>query len=417
MSHLRLKGLYVFIVIVTVIYCFVEAMGDGDLLIYLFAAGDLRKGIDIYQFSYINEQYHYYYSVLFALLISPFYSVPYYGVKVCWLLLNSFLFFHLFYLLMSSNFIESLSASKKRLLVLFVLLFSLRFFHENIHASQITILILWCTVYGLYLLSSGRTVVGSLLIATAINIKLLPLIFLPYLLYRGHFKAVFFICSFLVFFLFLPSAFIGHDHNMELLQSWYHLINPVQKQHILDVDERSFHGLSTLLSTLLVKNVPDLYAMDLRRNIADISLSSLAITLFLTRIFLLGFSLFFVRSLPFKKAHSQWQQIVECSYLLLLIPLIFPHQQHYAFLFIVPAFAVTLYYVLLNFHKFSMNIRVFFVSILSVIYLTSNLKVLLGEFNHFYEHFKILTYGALLLVPLLAIVWKRSNHAPPHVSA
>jgi hypothetical protein len=26
----------------------------------------------------------------------------------------------------------------------------------------------------------------------------------------------------------------------------------------------------------------------------------------------------------------------------------------------------------------------------------------LGEYNHYYEHFKILTYGALALIPLLA---------------
>jgi hypothetical protein len=41
-----------------------------------------------------------------------------------------------------------------------------------------------------------------------------------------------------------------------------------------------------------------------------------------------------------------------------------------------------------------------------VIFLCGNLKILLGEFNRYYEHFKILTYGALLLIPLLA--WVRA---------
>jgi hypothetical protein len=39
------------------------------------------------------------------------------------------------------------------------------------------------------------------------------------------------------------------------------------------------------------------------------------------------------------------------------------------------------------------------------VYLTGNLKLILGEFNRYYEHYKILSYGALLLIPLLAWVF------------
>ena len=43
------------------------------------------------------------------------------------------------------------------------------------------------------------------------------------------------------------------------------------------------------------------------------------------------------------------------------------------------------------------------VSLSIAIYFLCNLKILLGEFNEYYEHYKILSYGALMLIVLLAL--------------
>ena len=67
----------------------------------------------------------------------------------------------------------------------------------------------------------------------------------------------------MVFFyamLFFPAFIFGFAQNNMLISSWWSLINPADKVHNLDVDERSFHSLSTLLATLLVENVPDKFA-------------------------------------------------------------------------------------------------------------------------------------------------------------
>lgn len=39
---------------------------------------------------------------------------------------------------------------------------------------------------------------------------------------------------------------------------------------------------------------------------------------------------------------------------------------------------------------------------MATIYLLVNLNLLIGEYKPYYEHFKILTFGALLLIPVLA---------------
>jgi hypothetical protein len=406
MHRQKIAGLI--FVLLCLLYCIIEAKGEGDLYIYLQAAGLLGQGGDIYLHKYIDEQYQYYYSVIFALFLQPFYTLPYYGVKLLWLLLNMSLFLHLVWLLAKSDLVNKLQTRQKNLFLILTLVFSARFFHENMHASQISIVILWCCIVGLHLIWKKKIRAGAFLIALGINLKLLPLVLVPYLFYRGEWRSALYILVFIFFLFAVPAFAIGYDYNLLLLQSWWSQINPQQVRHVLDVDERSFHGLSTLLATLLVKEVPDVYALPLARNIADLPYETVSKILLSARLILLGFALYFVRSLPFQQAKSLWQRLSEQAYLLLLIPLIFPHQQHYAFIFTCPAFALLLYQAIREWKVWSPWRKRSLSFLLVLIYLSGNLKLILGEFNRYYEHYKILTYGTLLLIPLLA--WSLSQY-------
>lgn len=400
---------FIVIALLTLVYCFIESYGEGDLYIYLQGALVLDQGGNIYTEKFIHGQYHYYYSVIFAYLLIPFYTLPFFGVKFCWLVLNAFLYWHLFYLLMNSAMVKSLPEKRAKLFLILLFIFSLRFLHENIHTSQITILIFWCCVFGLYLIETERPGWGSLILALGINIKLLPLVFLPYLLYRKRYKALFFAVDWLLILAFLPSILIGHNYNKVLLESWWDLVNPSNPQHVLDVAERSFHGLSTLLATLLVAEVPDKFALDIRRNIMNIDIDTLHQVLTIVRLVLIGLVVFIIKDLPFRVARTSWQKCLEVSYILLLIPLIFPHQQHYAFLFAVPAYGMVLYEIIA--HGIKHPFRKPAAWLLTVVYLLCNSKLILGEFNHYYEHYKILTYGALVLVAMMLWVRRRNEEA------
>lgn len=384
------------------VLCYIEAEGKGDFFIFLSATGDLIRQQDFYKATYVNG-YHYFYSVFFALLLKPFYYLPFFWVKFSWLLLNVLFYFSLISLLIKNKLLVALSEKQKRLFISLVGIFSLRFFLDNIHNSQTTILILWCCVYGLHFIIKNKPIAGAAILALGINIKLMPIVFLPYLIYRGYFKAFLYTVIFYFAYMFFPSLLIGSEYNLSLLKTWLSLINPSNKNHVLDVEERSFHGLSTLLSTLFVKDVPDTFALSLKRNIADVSVSTLASILLFTRLALASLTLLFLKLKPFVKAKTSLQQYLEISYLLLVIPLIFPHQQHYAFLFAVPAFAITLFVFKSQYNKIHKSTRIIITLLLALIYLCENLKLLLGEFIPYYEHYKIVTYGALLLIPLL--IW------------
>lgn len=411
------KRLYYFLfAVLSLLYLLLEARGEGDLYIYLQAGGRLNGGLDIYLTKYIDTQYQYYYSVLFAYILQPFYALSYYWVKFFWLLLNYLLFLHLAVLFYRASFLQALQTKTKNWVAAISILFSVRFVHENIHAAQITILIFWSCIMALRYSYKGQALKAALFLAIGINLKLLPLLLVPYLLYRGYYKTIFYGAFFLGISYLAPSVLIGHDYNLQLIQSWWSQINPTQARHILDVDERSFHGLSTLLATLLVEKVPDMYAMPLKRNILDLPYETVSQVLLTARLLLLSFALYFVRSFPFQKAKTEWQFICETSYLLLLIPLLFPHQQHYAFLFATPAFACVVYSLALTKNCRSKNATRFLYVLIALVYLCGNLKLLLGEFNRYYEHYKILTYGALLLIPLLALSYRavqKQNSAHP----
>lgn len=386
------------------LYVFIEAQGRGDLFIFLSASTDLFENENIFKNTYLDG-YHYFYSVFFAILLKPFTFLPMWACNALWLCANLFFVFRIFTLI--KNLLPLHDFTKNELMALRIggFLFSLRFIHENLHCLQITILILYLTLQGMQLVFSNKPKPfwGALLIAFGINIKLLPLVLVPYLFYRGFFRAGFAIIGIYIGLLILPAAFIGWEQNQLLLSTWADLINPLRSNHVLDAEERSFHGLSTLFSTLLVENPGDTHALLIKRNIANVSLDQLKLILNSARCILILFTLYFLRTLPFKSQVGLKHRFWELSYILLLIPLIFPHQQHYGFLFICPAFIFCLYYFIQNRKTLSKGKYYFMLSSGILVYLLCNLKLIFGNYNEYYEHFKILTYGTLLLLILLSI--------------
>jgi hypothetical protein len=390
--------------ILVLIFLLISANRQGDLFIYESGSRDIFAGKDAYSISYVDG-FHYYYSALFAILIYPFTLLPVYIGNLLWLCLNTF-FLYRIVILISNNFnLDVLTQKQKLLFFLASFIFGLRFILSNFHNQQITFFILYLVLEGLELIFSGNKFAGALLIALGINIKLLPVVLLPYLLYRREFKASFLIIVLYVALMFLPGFIFGFAQNNMLITSWWRLINPTNTIHNLDVDERSFHSLSTLLATLLVENVPDKFALKIHRNIVNISYEQLVLVLNITRLIFISFTFYFLQTKPFTCKITSMHRFVEISYILLLVPLLFPHQQDYAFLFIMPAVTCIIYCLiterstLTNF-KFSA-----IVVVLALSYILCNITLLYGQYREYYDHFKLLTYGALLIIPLLALCY------------
>jgi Glycosyltransferase family 87 len=388
------------LILLLVVYALTESVsGRNDWDIFIAASRDLFEGVDLYATTYFDG-YHYYYSLFFATLLYPFTLVPAAVGKFVWVCLNMAMIAAVLRSVWMWFDWQGISIQAKRWVFVLIFLGTLRFLKSNVHLGQTTILLLFLSLEALHLDERKKEWSAGLLLSLAINIKLLPAVLLPYWMYRARWKSVVIAGTCIMLWWLLPAAWLGAERTSTLMHSYVELINPAQDKHVLDVEETSFHGLSTLLSTLFSSHAHEHNGPGWKRNIADCSMETLSILINAARLFFVLFILYFLRTLPFKSATSSLHRAWELSYVLLVIPLIAPHQQHYAFLFALPAIAYVSYFLLVIKPKRAVMLwSAFLVAMVSF-----NLALWLGAFNVWYNHYKILTYGALILVVLLALL-------------
>ncbi|MFN5984157.1 MAG: glycosyltransferase family 87 protein [Fluviicola sp.] len=398
------KKWFLFSIVLIIILSLVEANGQGDFHIFLSASKDLIEKENIYTNNY-NQYYHYFYDLSFALILYPLTFLPIYFAKLIWLLFNGFLLFRIWKLIRAYLPQDAFTKKGEVLVTILSFVFVLRVLQANLHLAQLTIFILFLTLEAIHQIQvKKRHYLGGFLLAWGICIKLLPIVFIPYLIFRAEWKGLLFTTINCLFILFIPVLFIGIDFNFFLLNERWKLINPSNKQHILDTEERSFHSLTTLISTLFYQNTGEQFVLSYKRNIAELSIDQIAKVILIVRLIFVGFTLYFLNSLPFREARSRIQSLYEISYICSIIPLIFPHQQHYAFFFILPSVVYLFYYYNHRFIRLKMGGKIskwVFIVLISISYLALNCHLLLGSYREIYDHFKILTYGAILLILIL----------------
>lgn len=400
------KGLLlkVFASLLLLAFLLVEASTPVDFEIFLNASSDLLAHKDIYKVKY-NLWYHYYYDVSFALLLSPFLLLPIYVANFIWLLLNVFFTYRIWKLIKGYiPFEKARSINRFETIFNWVVVLSIfSLWHRNMHLSQMTILLLYICLEAIELIKLKKVWQGSLLLAFGISVKIMPVVLLPYLFFRGQFKAFALVLVLLASILMLPSLIVGVDYNTELLKSRWELINPTNKEHVIDLTEESFHSLSSFLPALLIEDAGAKKTVDLKRNVANVSYETMSLILNIIRGVLIVLFLFVLRPGFFKSFGDNLQVLFELSYLMLVTPLIFPHQQHYAFFMVLPAIAYLVYfYLMLMKNNLIIGSKRFAVLVLfGLIFILLNSHFLVGAYRDYYDYFKTLTYGIILLIPLL----------------
>lgn len=389
-------------------YLVVKALNGGDFNTYLAAAQKLREGANCYniwlQYGNSKVPLQYGYSPLFAAFLIPFTYLPVWLPQLLFLIADIFWITRVLKLLM-----ELLDIREPRLqqwwLVL-VLLFSLRFILHNLEMVQLNIFLLWLSVEGLYqIFYRERKLAGALLLALGINFKLLPLVFVPYLIYRGQWKAFGVVSVLAVFFLFLPALFFGVEMNAQLHRDWWSIINPLNDRYNAgqNADSYRIHGLAALFASYFSKNHEGHFQI----LIAEVSNTALQWLINGMRMIVVIFTFFFLRTLPFREANNRKHFVAEVAYLLLVTPLIFPQQNKWAFVYLLPAFAY-IFNVLLR--DAAWRSRLVLLSLLAIVFGLTTLTTdgLVGkQLNYYTECLKLVTIGTLVLVPVLAITYNR----------
>ncbi|TXC81946.1 glycosyltransferase 87 family protein [Luteibaculum oceani] len=392
------------------VYFIKEAMGNGDFKVFLEAAKMLRNGENPYnKWIFVSEGNYclYYYSPLWATLLIPFSYLPNFVPNLLWLTLNFLLLLRCFRLMGNYLNLQELSQKKVFWIQFLCVVMTVRFLLYNFGMIQMTVFLLWGILEGLDLIRKGRFGLGGLLIAFVINVKILPIVILPYLLYRAYYKGFLSSLFFLMVLLLLPSIYLGWSVNYILLQDWWMVINPSNPEHTIETD-LGVHSLTALIPNLLTETDGKL---DLKRNLFNLDeYWALSISNAI-RFSLVAFTIYFLSSLPFKKAKNAFYDFRAIAYIILLIPLIFPHQLKYAFTLILPACFYLLHFVFSQYANRNQAIGKFrwvailvFMGIGFVLMTLTTDGVIGRELSNITQHYKTITWGALFLIGALILV-------------
>ena len=150
-----------------IIYVSIEANRMGDFHLFLKAAERMGDKGDIYGTTYIDG-FHYYYSPLFASILSCFTHLPYYVPKLIWLLFNLFFVYRIYKIVPEYLNLSSLSANQRTAFWLLSTALVLRFTLINMHVIQMTIFLVYALLEGIHLIDRKKEVKGAMLLALAI---------------------------------------------------------------------------------------------------------------------------------------------------------------------------------------------------------------------------------------------------------
>lgn len=171
------------------------------------------------------------YAPIFAVIMSGLALMNERAADTIWYLINFFLVILTFIYLKKLAAVQELDSKSVFILYLVSILGVIRIVFHNLNSGQSNILMLASMVIGLYYTSKKREILGAAIFAFSIMVKYTPLIFIPYFLLRRKFKLSLAIIFAILFYLLLPSLFIGLKANLEYIKG---LIPFLSNSTILD---------------------------------------------------------------------------------------------------------------------------------------------------------------------------------------
>ena len=390
-----------------VFYLIKEAISGGDLDYYLYVSERLLKGENIY-IPNNDLKFNYIYGIIFTFILVPFTYLPNFILNFVFLFLTLYWSLGIWKLIIDYLDINNFNKKEINYLIFFSFLLIFRALLYNFGMQQLTVLLLFAILYSLILIHKGKYIKASILISIVTAIKIIPIVFLPYLIYRKEFKAsIYFVLFTILFLFFVPVLFLGLDKTLLFLDTWINVLIPSSDIIRPTAKEigRGAHDLNVWLLTLLSETKGN---FTYTRNIISLSYEQTQIIVNLVRFFLISLTLYFLNTKPFQKAKNKINILWEISYITLIIPLIFPVQQKYAFYFLYPSCVYLVWFVIFYYKKLSyMNLKLkVIISLLIISFILSTISSDLFIGRHYSQlahYYKLITYGTIILIPALII--------------
>lgn len=354
----------------------------------------------------ITPHAQYRYAPIFGIALYPISLLPKQVYIFLWLFFNAFLLYKS--ILLFREFFSELKADTKLFgaTAILTLILSIRFWGQNFQLGQTTILLVFLSVYALHLSRKNKPILAGLMLALAIVTKIMPLVLIGYFIYRKDFKTPVFTVLFTLLLVYLPVIIVGFDYNNFLIHEWYNIINPANKEYTLET-KTGIYNLSAFIFAYFTEMPDDKVTGN--RNVLSLSYEFAGILTNIVRGALILFTLYFIKSLPFKMAKTNVHAFWEFGYICLAFPLVFPAQNKYSFYYILPALFFIAYYMVKRYKTGGglrgIPIKILIPMSLYFILTTLTSSNIIGKYWYDQTQFyKIITFGIIALIVAYAQV-------------
>jgi len=369
----RLKKIMFFVLILLLFFLLFEFKISHNMVDFevCYKAGKrFIKGEILYQLE--DGHYQFKYPPFYSMLISPISILPLYFAKLLWYyLILIFIFFIFFF---SYKLLPNGEKNWKILIIptLFILA---KFYGRELDLGQANAFLVFLILSSIYYITKRKEEIAGIFLGLATVVKPYALIFFPYFLFKRKLR-VFLVSSLIVIFcLIFPSIRYGWKGNIELLKKWHYTLSLSTPKLFNSQDNVSLFGFFSKWLSMEKMNL-----------IYICSLITIAV-----------FSILFI--FIAKKKANKISSLIECSILLIYIPLFSPLGWDYIFLSSTLGIMLLIY----NLYKFPSFFKYFL--ILNFLIIGATLYDIMGRqaYSKFMQ-LSILTINFIIIIIYLVIL-------------
>lgn len=315
----------------------------ADFHVYYYTAAKLAAGENIYDDTAYRKDgiANFKYPPIVGLVFYPFSFLEENPAAIVWYAVNFILILLFFYWASRIIFDADFSNRQKNWVYFLSVLFTLRIFMQNFDEGQVNILMLSMLTLALFLLKKRKRFSASLALAFSVLIKYMPLIFIPYFLFKKRFKLVFYFCLSLFSLVLLPAFFLGFNYNLFLQKSFF----PFLCRTSLDWGSVSTHANQSLAAMVFR------YFSNLTEaSINILTLAEFQLGFLIGAAFILLYLLILCPSSKYKSG-GYFSPVADYGLLFVCLGLFNPNGWIHSFIFLVFSYLVCFYYLFKTHHK------------------------------------------------------------------
>lgn len=327
----------------------------------------ILKGETLYRTSDGHLQYKY--SPASAVFFSLFALLPYEAAKFIWYFLELTLLF--FSLVLSYNVLPS-KHKKKGFIVILTFLVMAKFLGREIELGQVNIFIFFLLIMMVKAAVEKNDMKGGLFWGLSLLFKPYAFVFFPYFVLKKRFRLIASGLGTILLGFIVPVIFYGFSGSLVVLKEWYSTLSKSTPSLIDHYDNSSIHAF-------FLKNLPAE-----QRDVAIICIAGTALVIGVAFLWMM---------FQGNKRNLKEPEILEFSFLLILIPLFSPLAWYYNYLYSI----LTVVLLLNLIGKFPPVLK--YVLIIDLLAIGASLREVLGK-----QGFRFYTQHSLVVLSYLVVL-------------